>query len=314
EAHLTIKPAVNYKRHSIQTSTTGAGFTSIVDSAPELVRSGRRHGPGIIVLALIPITAFALGTWQVFRLGWKTELIARFEDRLSRPPLPLPPNVNPEAVTDFDYRKVYTTGHLRHNQEMLIGPRIHDGNDGYLVVTPLERGDHGSTVLVNRGWIPRRKKAQGSRVEGLPRGRVTVEGLLRKPWKKNIFTPDNQPQLGQFYFPDVQQMAQLSGSDAIWIEETMSTKNPSLAHTPNVCRLMFSTGPDLLQAYDREAKGIPIGRPAEVNLRNNHTQYIFTWYALSAATTIMLWMVVKKTPSEVARRVRHSKRIAVHGL
>ena len=36
--------------------------------------------------------------------------------------------------------------------------------------------------------------------------------------------------------------------------------------------------PDLLKAYDREAKGIPIGRPAEVNLRNNHTQYIFTWY------------------------------------
>ena len=34
---------------------------------------------------------------------------------------------------------------------------------------------------------------------------------------------------------------------------------------------------DLLKAYDREASGIPIGRPAEVNLRNNHTQYIFTW-------------------------------------
>lgn len=35
--------------------------------------------------------------------------------------------------------------------------------------------------------------------------------------------------------------------------------------------------PDLLKAWDREARGIPIGRPAEVNLRNNHAQYIFTW-------------------------------------
>lgn len=35
--------------------------------------------------------------------------------------------------------------------------------------------------------------------------------------------------------------------------------------------------PDLIQAWDREARGIPIGRPAEVNLRNNHAQYIFTW-------------------------------------
>ncbi|CAL8576192.1 surf-like protein [Xanthoria parietina] len=265
----------------------GADFTSIVDNSPDLVKSGKRHGPGIIILALIPITAFALGTWQVFRLGWKTELIARFEDRLIKPPLPLPPRIDPEAIKDFDYRKVYTTGHLCHEQEMLIGPRIHDGNDGFLVVTPLKRGDGGSTVLVNRGWIPRNKKAQADRGDGLPQGLVTVEGLLREPWQKNMFTPNNRPDLGQFYFPDVKQMAELTGSEAVWIEETMS--------------------PDLLKAYDREAKGVPIGRPAEVNLRNNHSQYIFTWYALSAATTIMLWMVVRKPPSEVARRIRQNK-------
>ncbi|KAL8695674.1 MAG: hypothetical protein Q9224_003242, partial [Gallowayella concinna] len=233
-----------------------ADFTSIVDNPPILVRSGNRHGPGLIILALIPITAFALGTWQVFRLGWKSEMIAKFEDRLIKPPLPLPPRIDPEAIKDFDYRRVYTTGRLCHEQEMLIGPRIHDGKDGFLVVTPLERENGGSTVLVNRGWIPRSKKAQVGRTGGLPVGQVTVAGLLREPWKKNMFTPDNDPDSGQFYFPDVRQMAELTGSDAVWIEETMT--------------------PDLLLAYDREARGIPIGRPAEVNLRNNHTQYIFT--------------------------------------
>lgn len=268
-------------------SVKDADFSSVVDDAPDIIRSGKRHGPGILILALIPITAFALGTWQILRLGWKTELIAKFEDRLIKPPLPLPPKIDPDAIKDFDYRKVYASGNLRHDQEMLIGPRMHDGNDGYLVVTPLERGDAGSTVLVNRGWIPKTKRSKTDRKEGLPTGEVIVEGLLREPWKKNMFTPENRPELGQFYFPDVHQMAKLTGSDVVWIEETMA--------------------PDLLQAYDREAKGIPIGRPAEVNLRNNHTQYIFTWYALSAATTIMLWMVIKKSPSEVTRRVRQSR-------
>lgn len=42
--------ALRRGRRSIQTSTTEAEFTSIVDNAPDLVRSGRRHGPGIIVL------------------------------------------------------------------------------------------------------------------------------------------------------------------------------------------------------------------------------------------------------------------------
>lgn len=42
-------------------------------------------------------------------------------------------------------------------------------------------------------------------------------------------------------------------------------------------RLLISTEPDLLQVYDMEIKGIPIGKLPEVNLRNNHAQYIFTW-------------------------------------
>lgn len=32
---------------------------------------------------------------------------------------------------------------------------------------------------------------------------------------------------------------------------------------------------------DYQSRGIPFGRAAEVNLRNNHAQYIFTWYVAS---------------------------------
>ncbi|KAF2090339.1 COX1 assembly protein-like protein Shy1 [Saccharata proteae CBS 121410] len=265
------------------------GFQSIVDQPPQLVRSRSRHGYGLIILAIIPITAFALGTWQVQRLGWKTDLVARFEDRLVQPPLPLPPKIDPDAIHDFDYRRVYATGRYNHSKEMLVGPRLHDGDDGFLVVTPLERPEYGpeATILVNRGWIEKSKRAQRDRQEGLPRGEVTVQGLLREPWKKNMFTPDNKPELGEWYFPDVEQMARNAGSQAVWIEETMR--------------------PDLIESMDRTIKGIPIGRPAEVNLRNNHTQYIFTWYSLSLATSIMLWMVVKKPVSSISRRVRQSR-------
>lgn len=139
---------------------------------------------------------------------------------------------------------------------------MHDGNNGYLVVTPLERdfGDYpGNTkILVCRGWISKDKAAQSDRTDSLQSGEVTVKGLLREPWKKNSFTPENKPAENKFYFPDVEQMAKHTGSQVVWIEETMR--------------------PDLITAYDREAKGVPIGRPAEVNLRNNHGQYIFTWY------------------------------------
>ena len=235
------------------------GFKSIVDNPPVPVRVGKRHHPfGLTVLAAIPITSFILGCWQVQRLGWKTDLIAKFEDRLVRDPLPLPPQIDPAAVQDFDYRRVYARGRWRHDQEMLIGPRLHDGEDGYLVITPLDRTDAypdskgNTTILVCRGWISKNKAAQKSRPDGLPTGEVIVEGLLREPWKKNMFTPDNKPAEKKWYFPDVYQMADHVDSQPVWIEETMR--------------------PDLLKAYDRQNKGVPIGRAPEVNLRNNHTQ------------------------------------------
>lgn len=233
-------------------------FVSIVDAPAKLVRTGQKHSRvGIAVLALIPITAFCLGSWQVQRLDWKTKLLAKYEDRLVRPPLPLPPRIDPEAIHEFDYRRVYATGKLRHDKEMLIGPRTQDGKDGFMVVTPLER-EGGSTILVNRGWIAREKKFQQDRdPSSLPQGEVTVSGLLREPWKRNFFTPKNRPEEHKFYFPDVHEMANAAGAEPVWIEETMT--------------------PDLLVSYHRESRGVPIGRAPEVNLRNNHLQYIFTW-------------------------------------
>jgi len=56
-----------------------------------------------------------------------------------------------------------------------------------------------------------------------------------------------------------------------------------------------------------KAAGKPIGRAAEVNIRNNHLQYIITWYGLSFATSIMLYILVRKPVGGAIQRVRQSK-------
>jgi surfeit locus 1 family protein len=258
------RPRACFRRHVTTSSSPrpnadSPDFVSILDAPPKLISTRRKTTKlGVLTLALIPFTAFCLGSWQVQRLDWKTKLIAKFEDRLVRDPLPLPPRIDPQVISEFDYRRVYATGTFQHDKEMLVGPRMHDGKDGFFVITPLYRGKGASTVLINRGWISREMQFQRDRVSSaLPSEQVTVSGLLREPWKRNMFTPTNKPDEAKFYFPDVHEMAEVAGAEPVWIEETMQ--------------------PNLLQSYAREARGIPIGRPAEVNLRNNHTQYIFTW-------------------------------------
>ena len=259
-------------------------------------------------------------------------MIAKFEDRLVREPLPLPPRVDPDAISEFDYRRVYATGRLRHDQEMLIGPRVHEGQDGYLVVTPLEREGSGTSVLVNRGWIARKFKVQRTRKEGLPTGDVTVEGLLREPWKKNMFTPDNKPEAGEFYFPDVNQMAAFTGCQPVWIEETTGklldgvslmdmSKNLTRgsARSPSSIRQRIQGNPPWPTSRGQpEEQPCPIYlymvsilRPwARHVLPSSSSQSLahkIIRYALAAATSVMFWLVVRKPPSDIARRVRQNK-------
>ncbi|KAN0066850.1 hypothetical protein V8E54_015022 [Elaphomyces granulatus] len=108
---------------------------------------------------------------------------------------------------------------------MPIGPRMHDGEEGFLVITPLERGGGESTVLVSRGWIPKKMRNQK---HNLPEDDVVVEGLLREPFKKNIY-PGEQAQRREV-------LLSRCGGDGIidrqpaWIEEIMGKISFPLSH------------------------------------------------------------------------------------
>ena len=57
---------------------------------------------------------------------------------------------------------------------------------------------------------------------------------------------------------------------------------------------------------DYEARGIPFGRPAEVNLRNNHAQYIFTWYVRAKRDSSSIYLQ-RNTKDEARKQRRRSE-------
>jgi len=230
----------------------------------------------MVLLGIMPIFAFALGTWQVERLKWKVNFIDELEEKLQRDPMLLPRNVNLAAVPDFAYRKVYLKGRWDHAHTMLLGPRVKDGTLGYQVIIPLVRSD-GTTILVDRGFVskesaepPRWPKDEGD---------VELVGMLRLSHIRNYFTPDNHPEKGEWFWADIPEMAEYAGGvqanvQPVFVEEIFN------GHAG--------------EASYRISNGIPVGKLPSVDVRNAHASYVATWYSLSAFTTIMFVRLLLK--------------------
>jgi hypothetical protein len=89
-------------------------------------------------LASVPVVTFGLGTWQVYRLQWKQQLLRDVEDALRAPPQDYHTVADPAGAPEpAAYRRVRLQGTYDHTRELFVGPRVHNGALGVHVVTPL---------------------------------------------------------------------------------------------------------------------------------------------------------------------------------
>ncbi|QRV97311.1 cytochrome oxidase assembly factor [Ceratobasidium sp. AG-Ba] len=187
--------------------------------------------PTTLVLGFIPIFTFGLGTWQIQRLQWKLALIEELEEKARREPLILPKRINLSALPEFAYRRVLLTGTWDPDPShtVILGPRTRDNVLGYHVISPLIRLDGASAVLVDRGFVSRdaleraRQAAAGVRPEvgkvagivadAAAQGTVQVHGMIASSAKRNMFTPDNKPEVGEWYWADTEGIAKVASAD-----------------------------------------------------------------------------------------------------
>jgi len=219
------------------------------------------------------------------RLKWKVSLIDDLEDKLERDPMVLPKNINLFEVPNFEYRRVRVKGVWEHVHSILLGPRTREHVLGYHLITPLIRGDRASTVLVDRGFVSRDLLQNDTTVsqrllrgDGDEKEAVEILGLLRQGQTKGQFTPENQPEKGEWYWVDVNALAAHAGGAEAGVQ-------------PVLIEALFDGNPG--EASQMLADGTPIGRSRNIELRNMHATYAITWYSLSVATAVMMWYLVR---------------------
>ncbi|MBS9478083.1 SURF1 family protein [Ancylobacter radicis] len=228
-------------------------------------RSPLIHIGLIVLLTALTLCFAALGIWQIQRLVWKLDLIARVEARIHAEPAPIPSHdtfMAARSPGDMEYLRVRLDGHFLNDRETLV-QAVTELGGGFWVLTPFVTDD-GRIVLVNRGFVPPERRDPASRAAGQIAGETQVVGLLRLSEPGGGFLRSNDQAANRWYSRDVEAIAQ--------------------------ARQLVDVAPYFVDSERVPLPdGAPVGGLTVVRFTNNHLVYALTWFALAAMSAYAAW-------------------------
>ncbi len=208
----------------------------------------RLRWPALTTAAMLSLT-LSLGTWQVRRLAWKTEILAEIDRGEQAAPVPLPLRPNPFQRVQVDGE--YLPGAARY------GAEVRTGRAGAAMgahVLALLRPDQGSPILVDRGWAPIDTEPPA------PPGRIRLEGYVRPPEPAGRLAIQDDAAARRYFALDPVRIGQTLGAGEV---------------APFTLVLMGPPG-----SVPEPVRVLP--RPP-----NDHLTYAITWFGLSAVLAVV---------------------------
>ena len=187
----------------------------------------------------------ALGTWQLYRLQWKLELISEITLGLKSSPIQY------SNAIKKNYQRVNARGKFNFDKQIYLYSLNNNGKPGYDVITPFTTNNN-ENVLVNRGWIKKELKGN-SKINTKKESDQEIIGLMRKIYKPNIFKPANDVQKNIWFSINLDDLKEITGKQ-------------------------FSEFVIFLE--DKQVKS-PLPKKISIEVPNNHLKYAITWYAIS---------------------------------
>ena len=191
-----------------------------------------------------------LGSWQLQRLHWKTELIDQFKARSQA-----------EAVYPhkdiLEFQHVMLEGRFLHDKTIYMTGKTYEGNAGFHVISAFET-NQGDMFLVNRGWVSEAYREPEDRAFSVKDEEVALSGIVRLPQRQGSFVPDNEPARG-FWF-------------TLRPDEVASYLELPLAEQAYFI--------DVVRQPDEELT-LPIAAEVKIEVRNAHLNYALTWYGIA---------------------------------
>jgi surfeit locus 1 family protein len=224
----------------------------------------------IVVWSVIGIAILCgLGVWQVFRMGEKQALLADIAARAKAPPISLADALKrQEQGADIEFTVVKTKGVFDHTHE-LHKLSTFEGAPGWEIVTPL-KSEEGVSALVDRGVVPDVLRDGAKRNETRIPTEFTAVVRVHNGGQ-GYFDPENQDDKNLWHWWDVPEMLAAANIPA------------DVKVAPFVLQVLPSG----------DAKTFPRPLPPQVNLRNDHMQYIITWFSLALILAVIAGIFIR---------------------
>ena len=244
------------------------------------------HKPSLVIVIAYLVAAaimLGLGSWQVSRAAEKTEILAAAA--IAREQAPIAPQALGDlSVAAKSHQRIAVQGIYDEARQFLWDNRVHQGQAGFEVITPLVM-DNGGVLLVNRGWI-----APGATRQDLPSLALpeTVAGEAVEI--TGFYSQPSKGLASGAAFPD----------DGVWPKVLQYFDYAAIAEALNVDVLADSgarseagllpgvTQPQVVgSAVDREDFLIANWEPTAAIGPARHYSYAFQWFAMAFALTVL---------------------------
>ena len=202
-----------------------------------------------IILVLI-----SLGSWQLYRLSWKLDLINQIENSLKNEPIEL------SSIEEKNFLRVKTSGKIDFQKQIYLYNLNDTGTPGFEVINPILIND--TNYLINRGWIPFEKK-NSQEINIFDENDII--GTLKLQGRKNIFKPDNDLEENYWFSLNREDILKFTGKE-------------------------FSKYIIYLDGNYQ----VPKPKKITANISNNHQKYALTWFSLAISILLLYLYFRKK--------------------
>ena len=196
----------------------------------------------------------SLGSWQLYRLNWKLDLISEIENSLKINPVELSKSNNK------NYLRIKTSGTIDFDKQIYLYNLNNSGKPGFEVINPILIGNEN--YLINRGWIPFDKKDKAE-INLINTNRII--GTLKKQSKANSFKPEKDIEKNYWFTLDRDDIFSYTGKKfskyIIYINGDYKTPEP---------------------------------RVITANISNNHKKYAITWFSMAISILLIYLYFRKK--------------------